>query len=519
MGNAERGHAREELEDPGADARSHENLHRTCGPAAMSLYSTASPSPAAERTITISTESIAQVAHLMRRAGTGATRAEIEVFAARPYEEVVEDLLHPDRFPEVDDDLLGRYFPAFATPETPYLWAGRWIYRMANTKRPLQEKMALFWHHVFATAYFKAEHGPSIEAQIDMLRREGLGNFRTLLIELSKDPAMIFWLDNCENHADAPNENFGRELLELFSMGIGNYSETDIKNAAHAFTGWSFTQPIPVYPYGGFDAKFIYRPDDHDDSEKVFLDARGPLNGEDIIDEIVRQDGSAGFIARHLYNFFVADEPQVSAWSVTEPQDPEAIAILVRAFRDSDADMRQVMRVLLNADFFKAARFKRVKCPAEFIAGAYKLSGELNDEPPEDLHGILRQMEAMGQKLLDPPSVEGWHTGKEWIDGGTLMERVNFAVKRVSDPISPGLLTITERLTQHAPLQPAEFVDALLDIVGPLEVSGGTRAALITAAEAGGPVHANGNGSQDTAAQRVSDMLSLIVAAPEYQFA
>ena len=228
-------------------------------------------------TASISEGRLAETAHLLRRAGLGSTRGELEAYASRPYADIVEELLHPDRSPEAPDDLLSRYFPALVTAESPIAWVARWVYRMATTPRPLQEKMALFWHHVFATAWFKLEHGPAIEAHVDMLRREGLSNFRTLLLELSKDPAMIFWLDNCENHGNAPNENYGRELLELFSMGIGNYSETDIKNAAYAFTGWTFRQPIPLYPHGGHDATFLYRPEDHDDSEKQFLGVSGRL--------------------------------------------------------------------------------------------------------------------------------------------------------------------------------------------------------------------------------------------------
>ena len=455
---------------------------------------------------------LAETAHLLRRAGLGTTRGELEAYASRPYADVVEELLHPDRAPEVPDDILSRYFTALVTAETSFIWAGRWVYRMATTQRPLQEKMALFWHHVFATAWFKLEHGPSIEAHIDMLRREALSNFRTLLLELSKDPAMIFWLDNCENHADAPNENYGREILELFSMGIGNYSETDIKNAAYAFTGWTFRQPIPLYPHGGFDARFEYRPEDHDDSEKQFLGASGRLQGEDIIDEIVRHEGTARFIARHLYNFFVADEAQVPAWSVQPPRDPEAVETLARAFQDSDADMRQVMRVLFNSDFFKAARFQRVKCPAELVAGVFKLTEELHDEPPPELVNLYFQMTPMGQKLMDPPSVEGWHTGKEWIDSGTLMERVNFAAGHVSDASAPGVRGIAERIAAQGPLEPEALVDALLDLAGTLEVSATTRAALVeAAAEAPAP--------DDDHAQRISRLLRLVVAAPEYQFA
>ena len=277
---------------------------------------------------------------------------------------------------------------------------------------------------------------------------------------------MIYWLDNCENHAANPNENYGRELLELFSMGIGNYTETDVKMAGRAFTGWTFEQPIPLYPYGIYPAKFVYRPDDHDTSEKTFLGHRGPLNGEDVIDIIVRQEATAKFLARHLYNFFVADEPPVSAWSVTEPQDPAAIATLVDAYTESDGDIRTVLRKLFNSDFFKESRYRRVKCPAEFIAGVLKLAGGMQTPEPA-LAGVGYASLLMGQTLMDPPSVEGWHTGKEWIDGGTLTERVNFAVGKVRDPRAPGVAAVTERLAAAGgAMAPQEFVRTVPRIRG-----------------------------------------------------
>ena len=164
---------------------------------------------------------------------------------------------------------------------------------------------------------------------------------------------MLDWLDNSENHKDAPNENYGRELLELFSMGVGNYSEADIKMAARAFTGWTYTQPIPLYPYGFYPAHFVYRPDDHDDSVKTFLGKTGRFNGEDIVEAIVKKPATARFIARHLYNFFVADEPQVPAWNQMPPQDPQAISALARAYFDSGGDLRAMLRVLFHAAFLQ----------------------------------------------------------------------------------------------------------------------------------------------------------------------
>ncbi len=232
----------------------------------------------------------------MRRAGFGATRDELEAYATRPYEETVEELLHPERQPEIDDHLLRRYYLELNNADTVNAWRAHWIYRMVNTRRPLEEKMALFWHHVFATSVGKSEHGPSSVAQVEMFRKNALGNLRDILVGLARDPAMIYWLDNNENHKGEPNENWGRELLELFSMGVGNYTEADIKNASRAFTGWTFTQPLPLDPYGRYPSSFAYIPDDHDDSVKSFLGHTGRFNGEDIIDIIVRQPATARFI-------------------------------------------------------------------------------------------------------------------------------------------------------------------------------------------------------------------------------
>ena len=465
----------------------------------------------------MSTEQRSLIAHLARRAGAGATPAELDALQDRPYEELVEQLIAPPGEADADDDLVFRYFPSLANSDTPWLWSARWIYWMVNSESPLREKMALFWHHVFATAWFKSEHGPSVAPHIQMFRDHGLANMRGILLELSRDPAMIYWLDNCENLNGAPNENYGRELLELFSMGVGNYTEDDIKAAAYAFTGWTFEQPIPLYPHGGYPAQFKYVPGLHDDSEKTFLGQTGRWNGEDIIDIIVRQPATGRFIGRHLYNFFVADEPGVSAWSVQEPRDPDAVQTLADAFAESDGDIRSVMRVLFNSDFFKNARYQRVKCPAEWVAGAYKLSGRLGT-PSAEMWNLHTQLGAMGQSLMDPPSVEGWHTGKEWIDGGTLMERINFASKLVSDTSSPVIQDLTDRLQSAGASGPEDLVDAALDYAGPLDVSDATRAALVDAA-GGAEIGFDDDQARAATAEQAASILRLVIASPEYQFA
>ena len=469
----------------------------------------------------MSNSDLALISHLMRRAGFGATRAELEELTSKSYEDVVEGLLHPERTEDLEEDALKRYNMELSYNDAVQLWAGRWVWRMTNSRRPLEEKMALFWHHVFATAWYKSEHSPTIVGQIEMFREVGMSDLSTILLRLSKDPAMNYWLDNCENHADQPNENWGRELLELFSMGVGNYTEDDIKNAARAFTGWTFTQPIPLYPFGHYESEFKYLPEDHDESEKTFLGETGNLNGEDIIDIVVRQEPTYRFIARHLYNFFVADEPQVPAWNIEPPNDPEAIDALVQAFADNDGQIRPVLRTLFNSDFFKEAQFRKVKNPAELVAGTIKLVGtyDMIPAPGQSVGALSGATSVMGQTLMNPPTVEGWHTGHEWIDGGTLNERVNFAVNQFNDTSAPGVQDIISRLSEDGSLSPEALVERCLDLVGPMEVGEDTLSALSAYADSVGDVDLSSDQARTDNAGKVARMLQLIVASREYQFA
>ena len=451
---------------------------------------------------------LALIAHLMRRAGFGATRDELELLSARSYEAVVEDLLDPERFPDIDEDIAVRYFGRFGSKN-------QWIYRMVNSRRPLEEKIALFWHHVFATASTKASH---VFDQIDMFRRNGLSDIKTILTDLSTDPAMIFWLDNNENVNGQPNENYGRELLELFSMGVGNYTEDDIKSAARAFTGWTITQPIPEYPTNQTRSDFVYREELHDNGSKTFLGHSGNLNGEQIIEIIVAQEATAKFISRHLYNFFVADEPQVPAWQLEPPQDPDAIDTLVETYVDTGGEVRAMMRVLFNSAFFKEARFKRVKSPAELVVGVVKLVGTQRFPHP----GIGAYADAtltMGQELMNPPTVEGWHTGREWIDGGAMTERINFAVNELGDPAKPGVAAIVDRLDEGSPLQPEAFVDRCIDLMGPMKVEDVTRNALLDHARSGGALSFETDSDREESTARAVRMLQLVVSTAEFQFA
>jgi hypothetical protein len=464
---------------------------------------------------------LALMAHLMRRAGFGAPRAELEERAAKGYEATVEELLNPEGSPPADEHLLLRYHPGALLPGgVPPMGNVNWTFHLINTQRPLEEKMTLFWHHVFATGNSKVDNYDQMLEQIAMFRRHGLGNYRDLLIRVAKNPAMIYWLDNNQNHKHAVNENWGRELLELFSMGVGNYTEVDVREASRAFTGWTIAPKIPRFPYGRFPWVFEYRPEDHDDGEKTFLGHTGRFNGEDIIDIIVEQPATARFIARHLYNFFVADEPQVPSWSLVPPRDPEAIETLAKAFRDAKYDLRAVLRTLLNSEFFKSERAwnAKVKSPTEMVVGILRLAGGHSMPRPGD--GELSMHPGyMGQDLLNPPSVEGWHTGQEWINSGSLMSRINFAAERMGEIDRPGVRWIIDRLRSRGVRSPEALVDGCLDLIGPLEVNPETRRELISQAEAEGALRWDTEEEAGASARRIGEMLQLIVAVREFQFA
>ena len=452
---------------------------------------------------------IALMAHLMRRAGFSARREELEKYVDQGYEATVEWLLNPQEDNGVDEDIVDRYYIDIDDRRNSDPTNAWWLYRMINTANPLEEKMSLFWHGLFATAYEKIQNGRAVASQIDLFHQHCLGDFRTILVKLSRDPAMIIWLDNDTNHKGTPNENYGRELLELFSMGVGNYSEDDVKECARAFSGWTVANFNARYPWGPYPMDFEYRPDDHDDGEKAFLGEQGRFNGEDIIDIIVRQPATGRFVADRLYNFFVSDDPA--------PAD--AIETLSNAYFESNYDIRSVMRVLLNSDFFKNAIYAKVRSPAEVVASVLRLVGDFQ-EPRPGLLETTYESKYMGQELLNPPTVEGWHTGREWIDSGSLVGRVNFSADQVGDISQPGVRDIIDRLaSQGTSMTPEELVDGCLELIGPLEVEEKTRTSLLGKASAAGELRLDTESGKADFARRVAEMLQLIVATREFQFA
>ena len=472
----------------------------------------------------MSNQDFALLAHLMRRAGFGATRDELEAYGAQGYAATVDELLNPGEPDVMPDDIIRRYHVDQSELRQLDGAGANWLYRMITTKCPLEEKIALFWHGLFATGYSKLNQARALLNQIDMFRHHGLGRFDNLLVELSKDPAMLLWLDNTDNHKGAINENYGRELLELFSMGIGHYTEDDIKECSRAFTGWTLGNAEymavragkdSIWPYSRIAWHFQFRDWDHDEGEKTFLGETGNFNGEDIIEIIARQEATARFVCTRLFQFFAADK--------VDGEGEQVIEDMMKAYFDSGYEIRAVLRNLFLSDYFTSekARYARVKGPVELLVGAIRQAGSYR-EPTLGVHQLAYQGFYMGQGLLQPPSVEGWHEGMEWIDSGSLVERVNFVAQELSSLDRPGVRAIIDRLAAEndGVLTPEQLVDQCLDLLGPVAVEDDTRAALVDfAAAGGGALNLSGHQTGDATEQRVSNVLRIIASTREYQLA
>ena len=314
-------------------------------------------------------------------------------------------------------------------------------------------------------------------------------------------------------------------------MGVGNYTEDDIKECARAFTGWTVKNgeymstmgfKDSIWPYGRIQWHYEFREEDHDAGIKTFLGEQGPFDGQDIIEIISRLAATARFIARHIYNYFIADEVPVPQWSETTPRDPDAIAFISDSYHRNEHSIKEVLRDVFNSQFFKESAFMRVKSPAELVIGTLRKTGEYQT-PVGGETGIFTVMEEsgfMGQKLLDPPSVEGWHTGMEWIDGGTLTARVNFAVSQVEDTSSPGLRDISLRLSKNpSGLSSESIVDGCLEMMGMVDISDDVRGPLIEYVKSEGDLSKLPEENYEEFVKKISNVLKLAVSTIDYQFA
>jgi hypothetical protein len=347
------------------------------------------------------------IAHLYRRAAFGPTPAETDRGLKDGPETTLNRLLSGE--PDAADRLevlldTGRYMK---NDTQLRVW---WLSAMLDGGHPLREKLTLFWHNHFATSYAKVQRTQLMFEQNVLLRKHALGKFRPFLLDMSRDTAMLKWLDSNQNIKGAPNENYAREVMELFSLGVGHYTEKDIQEAARAFTGWH----VDSRPNEDEDT-FQFKPVVHDDGEKSVFGQKGNWNGDDIVRFCCDRPDCATFLVGKLYSFLIS-----------ETRPPESlVAPLADRFRKSDYDIADLVKTILGSRlmFSEHAYRKRVKWPVEYVLGAVRAAVP-NRAPLGDL---VEPLAKMGQVLFAPPNVKGWRTGTDWLNSATLLARNNFA--------------------------------------------------------------------------------------------
>lgn len=392
-----------------------------------------------------------QFEHLLRRAGFGARSDELDSFRQLSIRGAVALLTDYDDIPDDVDEKIGQPgYAAIRAGYNPTTIIGdsrqRWLFRMVHTNRPLQEKMTLFWHNHFATAYSKlagqiggndaarylaakaSEDPAGVRGQLEMLRDNALGNFRDILVEISKDVAMLYWLDGFNNNRLRPQENYAREIMELFTLGVGKFTEPDVYAAARVFTGWN----VGIEGGGSSSRRvFQYRSQNHDTGDKTFSfpiykdgsktirsrpAADGMQDGLDFIEALVAHPETPRYLGAKLYRFFISETGNI---------DERWLTRISRVYVQSQYDMRAVVRaVLLSGEFWdRASYFSRYSWPVEFVVRSIKDIGwrgfSLND--------ALGPLNNMGQILYDPPDVAGWEPGRAWFSTGAMLARMNFA--------------------------------------------------------------------------------------------
>jgi uncharacterized protein (DUF1800 family) len=344
-------------------------------------------------------------AHLLRRAGFGGTITEIEAAQKAGLEATLDQLFNAESAAAYNEEMAtaGRLVSGGSDSKSLAAW---WLLRMVQTPCPLVEKMTLFWHGHFATGADKVNDARAMLRQNMLLREHALGNFEPLIQEISRDVATLIYLDSEDNRKTRPNENYARELMELFCLGPGNYTEQDIKEISRCFTGWEVR-----------NGKFRFNSHQHDDREKSVLGQKGNFDGTDAVKIVVQQDAAARFIARKLIRFFVADQETISR---------ELVEPLATELRRSEFDIRRTVRTILASEYFysPAAIGKKIKSPVELAIGFLRFFGASVNMP-----ALAEQLSRLGQLPLYPPNVKGWDGGKSWINASTVLARANLIAK------------------------------------------------------------------------------------------
>lgn len=433
--------------------------------------------------------------HLLRRSGFGAPPEEVERWANLDLPARVEELFdeaedQEAQFRETFQRIRGS-FVNFSDLAQLQAW---WCYRMLTTRTPLREKLTLFWHGHFASNYDKVDSLPMYR-QIEMFRFHAWGNFPELLRAVCHDQAMLLYLDGQTNVRQNPNENFGRELLELFTLGKGNYTEPDVRAATRAFTGWKFEGD-----------QFVLHAEEHDIGPKKFLGQRGAWDGNDIVDILAQQPALPRFIARKLLVFFACPEP---------PADVVAEAAAV--FQEAALNIKPFLATLFASKFFysPACRYSRIASPVELVVGTCRqLHASLSAQRVRD------HLNAMGQALYAPPSVKGWDGEKRWIDSATWMARLAFATEVANLPegsaFYPGFPL--ERLVPAKLVNPGTITAMLADrlLEGRLDSKQRQAITRFLVTENGQPRARKFQMDDDFRNQRIHAAVGILLSLPEY---
>ncbi len=415
---------------------------------------------------------IRKVGHLARRAGFGATWEELEAGLKAGPEKAIDQLLQGDPGQDSFDlqrDYLAKEAAKYNNDQHLRAW---WPYRMLYSPHPLREKLTLFWHNHFATSNSKVQNVGFMLGQYELMHGHALGSFRELLQQMSKDPAMMVWLDT-------------RLVMELFSLGIGHYTETDIREAARAFTGWDID-----------DGKAIYDPNQHDDTDKTVLGQKGKWKADDIIRICLEQKSCPAFVAGKLFRVLVSESIPATA----ELLDP-----LAEQFRKSDYNFGALVETMLRSNlFFSPAAYRtRIKSPVEFILGIVRpLEGRIGTI------ALATALQDLGQDLFHPPSVKGWDGGPTWLNGQTLLSRQNLA------------LALTSLAEKYGKKSDQELVDFFLSLFYQDDVPEESRTRLLDyqkkAHDQPKPKYWTDNYAAD---HRVRALCHLVLTLPEFQLA
>ncbi|MEO8218063.1 MAG: DUF1800 domain-containing protein [Acidobacteriota bacterium] len=426
-------------------------------------------------------------AHLLRRAAFGGTGAEIDQAVQDGLDLAVDKLINFESIPTGTlDSRLASYNLDLTTLQGIAQW---WIYRMVYSPRPLEERMTLFLHDHFATAISKVRLAELMLVQNNLFRRYATGKFVDLTIDVSKDIAMLVWLDNYTSRKEHPNENYGRELLELFTLGQGYYSEPDVFSAAKAFTGWTYK--------GGDrspDRTFLFVDAYHDHTQKDFLGRVGDWNGDDIVRIATGEFAHGRLIAGKLFSYLVYDSP-----------DQTVIDNFARIYLDSGTDLKVLVAAILKSPEMYSAQalWTKVKSPVDHtVIGARQLL------LTTDKLGRLsfNAMSLEGLTLFNPPDVSGWDDGLAWISAGALLTRMNTAGS-LAFYFDPAAFIAGQSFTT-----PGQMVDFFLRRLGPLDLAAGSRGQLINYVAPSGSLP---NGTALLTKQR--GLAHMILSLPEWQ--